>query len=60
VLHADPAKVKKVGELSIASAVELEDVVDQTRTRVTVDEIALDVPLPDRNFRPTDLSSGGE
>ena len=55
VLHADPAKVQRVGELSIAGALELEDVVDQTRTRVALDQIALDTPLPDGRFRPTDL-----
>ncbi len=58
VLRADPAKVERVGELSMASALELEDVVDQTRTRVTLDEIRLDTPVPDVRFRPADLSGG--
>lgn len=60
VLRADPAKVTRVGALSFASAVELEDVIDQTRTRVALDEIRLDAPVPDVRFRPADLASGGE
>jgi hypothetical protein len=60
VLTADPAKVQRVGELAFAGAIVLEDVVDETHTRVTVDEIKLDTPVPDVRFRPTDLSSGGE
>src|SRR5262249_40105606 len=35
VLRADPAKVESVGPLSVATAVELEDMIDQTKTRVT-------------------------
>jgi hypothetical protein len=57
VLHADPAKVEAVGPLSVATALELEDVVDQTRTRVSLEEVKLDAPLADNRFRPTDLSS---
>jgi hypothetical protein len=58
VLRADPSTVRKVGELWFASALELEDVVDQTRTRVALDEIQLDTPVPDIRFRPADLSGG--
>ncbi|HKC50818.1 MAG TPA: outer membrane lipoprotein-sorting protein [Myxococcota bacterium] len=58
VLRADPAKVERVGEFSMASALELEDVVDQTRTRVSIDEIKLDANVPDVRFRPADLAGG--
>ena len=57
VLRADPTKVQQVGELYIAGALELEDVVDQTHTKVKVDEVKLDVDIPDGRFRPADLSS---
>jgi hypothetical protein len=46
VLHADPAKVARVGDFRIATALELEDVIE------------LDTAIPDGRFRPTDLSSG--
>jgi len=59
VLRADPKKVQQVGEFNIAGALELEDVIDQTHTKVKVDEVKLDVDLPDGRFRPADLSSGG-
>ena len=58
VLRADPAHVQKIGTLYVAGAVELEDVVDQTHTNVKLDEVKLDVDIPDGRFRPTDLSSG--
>jgi len=58
VMRADPASVKKTGGLSMATAIELEDVIDGTRTRVAIDKIQLDVDLPDRLFRQTDLGSG--
>jgi hypothetical protein len=57
VLHADPASVKKTGDLSFATAIELKDVIDETSTRVAIDSIRLDVDLPDRMFRQTDLAS---
>lgn len=60
VLRADPATVEKAGALSIARAIDLEDVLDGTHTRVAVDSIRLDVDLPDRLFRQTDLASGGD
>jgi hypothetical protein len=59
VLRADPKKVQQVGDLYIAGALELEDVIDQTHTKVKVDEVTLDVDIPDGRFRPADLSSGG-
>jgi hypothetical protein len=58
VFRADPASVEKTGDLSIAKALELEDILDGTRTRVAIDAIKLDVDLPDRLFRQTDLGSG--
>jgi Outer membrane lipoprotein-sorting protein len=58
ILRADPASVEKSGDVSIATAFELEDVLDGTRTRVAIDTIQLDVDLPDRLFRQTDLGSG--
>jgi outer membrane lipoprotein-sorting protein len=58
VLRADPAKVQEVGSFYIAGALELEDVIDQTHTKVKVDEVKLDVDIPDGRFRPTDLASG--
>ena len=58
VLRADPTKVQQIGELYIAGALELEDVIDQTHTVVKVDEVKLDVDIPDGRFRPADLSSG--
>ncbi len=58
VFRADPASVEKTGDLSIAKALELEDILDSTRTRVAIDAIKLDVDLPDRLFRQTDLASG--
>src|SRR5262245_17856250 len=60
VLRADPTKVKQVGAFSFASAVVLEDVIDQTRTRVSLDEFQLDTKIPDSRFRSSDLGSGGE
>jgi hypothetical protein len=59
VLRADPAKIQSVGALSVATALELEDVVDQTKTRVSLADVKLDAPLPDSRFRPADLSSSG-
>jgi len=59
VLRADPASVERAGELQIAKSLVLEDVLDGTRTRVEIEEIRLDVDLPDRLFRQTDLASGG-
>jgi len=58
VLHADPAKVDHVGALTIATAIELEDKLDQTHTRVSLDKVQLDTAIPDARFRPADLSSG--
>jgi outer membrane lipoprotein-sorting protein len=58
VLHADPAKIQKVGDLEIATAVDLEDKIDNTHTRVSLDKVQLDVEIPDSRFRPADLSSG--
>ena len=60
VLRADPASIEKTGNVSIARAIVLEDLLDETRTRVAIDTIKLDVDLPDRLFRQTDLSSGGK
>jgi hypothetical protein len=60
VLRADPTKVQKIGALAFAGALELEDVIDGTRTRVTIDQVKLDAQIPDSRFRPADLSSGGE
>jgi len=57
VLRADPASIKKTGNLSIATAIELRDVIDETSTRVAIDTLRLDVDLPDRMFRQTDLGS---
>lgn len=58
VFRADPASVEKTEDVSIAKALVLEDVLDGTRTRVAIDAIRLDVDLPDRLFRQTDLASG--
>jgi hypothetical protein len=58
VLRSDPASVERAGDLSIAKSLELEDVLDGTRTRVAIDAIRIDVDLPDRLFRQTDLASG--
>jgi hypothetical protein len=58
VFRADPASVEKTEDVSIAKALVLEDVLDGTRTRVAIDTIRLDVDLPDRLFRQTDLASG--
>jgi len=58
VLHADPASVEKTGEIAIARSIELQDVLDSTRTRVSIDAIRLDLDLPDRLFRQTDRASG--
>jgi len=58
VLHADPAKIEQVGELQFATAIDLEDKLDQTHTRVSLDKVQLDVAIPDSRFRPADLSSG--
>jgi outer membrane lipoprotein-sorting protein len=60
VLKSDPAKVAQVGALWVATAIELQDVVDQTSTKVSLDKVKLDESLPDKRFRPADLSSGGE
>ena len=57
VLRADPASIEQTGDVSIARALELEDLLDGTRTRVAIDTIKLDVDLPDRLFRQTDLGS---
>ncbi|MGH7292867.1 MAG: outer membrane lipoprotein-sorting protein, partial [Myxococcota bacterium] len=57
VLRADPASVKKTGDLSIATKIVLEDVIDATSTRVAIEKIRLDVDLPDRLFRQADLGS---
>ena len=58
VLRADPASVKAVGPASVATALVLEDVLDDTRTRVKVEQVSFDVNIPDGRFRPTDLSGG--
>ena len=60
VLRADPAKVQAVGALNVATAFELEDKIDETKTRVALSQVKLDAALPDSRFRPADLSSGGE
>ena len=57
ILRADPASVEQTGDVWIATAIELEDVLDGTRTRVSIDSIRLDVDIPDRMFRQTDLGS---
>ena len=41
----------------VATAIELKDVIDETSTRVAIEKIRLDVDLPDRMFRQTDLGS---
>lgn len=56
VLRADPASVKTAGEISFATEVVLEDVLDQTSTRVQIEKVGVDVDIPDRKFRPADLS----
>jgi len=58
ILRADPKTVEKSGDLAIARALELEDLIDGTRTRVAIESIRLDADLPDRLFRQTDLASG--
>jgi outer membrane lipoprotein-sorting protein len=58
VLKADPASLKKVGEFSLATALDLSDAIEQTHTTVAIDEVSLDTDIPDGRFRPTDLSSG--
>jgi hypothetical protein len=58
ILHADPSSVERTDDVSVARAVELEDVLDGTRTRVAIDTVRFDVELPDRMFRQTDLASG--
>jgi len=58
VLRADPTKIVKVGDLQVATWIELEDKIDQTKTRVALDKVELDTSIPDGRFRPTDLSSG--
>jgi outer membrane lipoprotein-sorting protein len=58
ILRADPKTVEKSGDLAIARALELEDLIDGTRTRVAIESIRLDTDLPDRLFRQTDLASG--
>jgi hypothetical protein len=58
VFRADPASVEKTGDVAIAKALDLQDILDGTRTRVAIDTIHLDVDLPDRLFRQTDLASG--
>jgi len=58
VLRADPASIQTVGGVSLATDVVLEDVLDQTSTRVELDDVRLDTEIPDRAFRPADLSSG--
>jgi hypothetical protein len=60
VLRADPAKVEAAGALWVATALELEDVIDQTKTRVSLSEVKLDGSISDSRFRPADLPSGGE
>jgi Outer membrane lipoprotein-sorting protein len=57
VLRADPKSIKKEGDLSIATAIELRDMLDETSTRVAIDTLRLDVELPDRLFRQADLGS---
>ena len=59
VMHSDPSKVEAVGPLSVATALELEDMIDQTKTRVSLADVKLDSSIPDSRFRPADLSSGG-
>ena len=54
-LTVDPASVKTVGKVSLATEIVLEDKLDQTSTRVKLDELQFDVDLPDGRFRPTDL-----
>lgn len=58
VMRADPKSVKKTGNVSMATQVELEDVIDGTKTRVAIEKIQLDGDLPDRLFRQQDLGSG--
>ncbi len=58
VLRADPASVERSGVISIARAIELEDVLDGTHTKVAIESITIDGDLPDRMFRQTDLASG--
>jgi hypothetical protein len=57
VLRADPKSVKSFGAMAFATDVVLEDVLDQTSTRVKLDDVKLDVDIPDGRFRPTDLGS---
>ena len=57
-LRADPASVKTTGNVTMATKVELEDLIDGTRTRVAIEKIQVDVELPDRIFRQQDLGSG--
>jgi outer membrane lipoprotein-sorting protein len=59
-LRADAARIEQVGKLQLALAFELEDVVGGTKTRVALEQVRFDTDLPDRKFRPTDLSSGSE
>ena len=57
VMRAAPASVKTVGAVSIATEVKLEDVLDQTSTSVKIDDVKVDVDIPDGRFRPKDLGS---
>jgi hypothetical protein len=57
-LDADPASVTKSGDLLFPLFLVLEDLRKETRTRVEVQSIQVDVDIPDRRFRMVELSRG--
>jgi hypothetical protein len=58
VLKADPASIKKVGDFTLATQLDLADAIEQTHTAVKLDKVTLDAEIPDGRFRPADLASG--
>jgi hypothetical protein len=56
VMTVDPAQVTREGERWVARSAEIEDVRDQTRTRLRVVKIQYDIELSDALFSPTLLA----
>ncbi len=58
ILSAEPESILEIGGIRVASALALEDLRDATSTRVRLEEIEIDVEIPERRFRMVELKRG--
>jgi hypothetical protein len=58
VVTVDPADIGRVGGIWLARSMTVEDLKNEVKTEVHVEQIEIDADLPDRMFTPMDLQRG--